>query len=166
MNPELESLIAEARQDMEAVGLPLPSADRFTYVIKTMRSWGTCHYQRYYSSYKFTIALSTQLMTCDRQAKMNTLTHEFIHACYPGEHHGTMFKRACHILNEAFPDKYDLSRTTSASKKMTVEQAKQLYKHVIVCPKCGKFFTYMRSCEGIDCIHWCKECKVMMHRIK
>lgn len=165
-NTELDALINEARKDVNTVGLPLPPASRFEFAIKTMRPWGTCKWRRYMGSYRFTITLSTYLMTCDHQAKINTLTHELIHACYPGHHHGATFKRACAVLNSTFPDKYRLSRTTAAEKKMDVEHAKTLYKHIIACPKCGKFYGYMRGCAALDCLHTCPDCKTPMEQVK
>jgi len=165
-NAELNALIQEAREDVEAVGLPLPPADRFEFVIKTMRPWGKCKWQYYRMSWRFTITLSTYLMTCDHQAKINTLAHELIHACYPMQGHGAMFKRACVLLNSAFPDKYRLSRTTAAEKKMDVEHAKTLYKHIIACPTCGKFYGFMRTCASLDCLHVCPNCKTPMKQVK
>ena len=165
-NAELNALINEARKDVKAVGLPLPPPERFRFAIKTMKSWGTCKWERFMGSYKFTITLSTYLMTCDHQAKINTLTHELIHACYPANHHGAMFKRACMLLNSTFPDKYRLARTTAAEKKMDVEHAKTLYKHVIACPHCGKFYGYMRSCASLDYLHVCPECQTLMKQVK
>lgn len=165
-NAELNALIQEAREDVEAVGLPLPPADRFEFVVKTMRSWGTCKHRWYRGNFRFTITLSTYLMTCDHQAKINTLTHELIHACYPGQHHGATFKRACALLNSTFPFKYRLARTTAAEKKMDVEHAKTLYKHIIACPQCGKFYGFMRACASLDYLHVCPNCKTLMKQVK
>lgn len=135
-------------------------------------NWGNA---RIWKSGNFTrlVKLSKELcQNTSNNAILNTMIHELVHCCGIWNH-GRNFKLAAAIINNMFPGKYNVSRCTSVSEKMTSEQMNNAYKYLIQCPKCktvwGFKFLSKKVREAEQC--WCCKCskgtdKVHLVRVK
>lgn len=177
MEKTLPGLFNEAYADaVAALGhrFPLPPQEQICvlYNQRIGRAWGNaCAYHS--GIYRRMIKLSVDLCQHTNQNSiLNTMVHELIHCCGIWNHRRD-FKIAAALINRMFPEKYDISRCTSAQSKMTEEQMDQTYKYIVSCPKCHTKWGFKRFSKVVQNAErcWCPKCshgkdKVHTVRIK
>ena len=172
-NEELNALFKQVVADMKAAGIyvPLERLVKLRFNAPMARAWGKCRYSRLdFGTYRCEISLSKALcQNGTERAFKRTAAHELIHLCHPGQGHGLSFKHEAAILQNAYPDIYDISRCTEASRVFeNQDDMMDAFKFIITCPSCGQKWGYNKATQIVrfpETYH-CRVCKVDLKRLK
>ena len=147
-------LIKESKNVVESFGYTIPSSIDFK--IKDLgRSWGRCTYHKS----NIEIDIDKRLLeSCEDLSIKNTIIHELLHACFPGDHHLRRWRDAANKITRN--TEYTIKRITNADEK-NFEPKDFMFK--IVCTGCGKKWFYFKQSKKIRPIikggYHCPYCK-------
>lgn len=112
---------------------------------RATKRWGQCSYSR--KTGKYTIQVSSRLLADDVEweSLLNTLIHEFLHACSGRMSHTGEWKRLAALVNREYPI-YHIQRCSSFEDMgIKNESVVGSYKYSIMCVKCGTTSYYSRK---------------------
>ncbi len=97
---------------------------------------------------RYTIELSSILLTAPELSCRQTIAHELIHTCPDCGDHGAVFKKYADILNRRYG--YSISRTNTAQEMgVTVEKRERPINYILECQKCGQRITRSKFSSAI-----------------
>lgn len=166
MNKEnLNNLFNETRHDLQMLNIPVGSISEFS-TCKRTAAWGDCTQLKDGS---FRIRVSEILLSAKKERIKDTICHELLHTIPGCMNHGKLWKSYANIVNNEYPGKYHIKRTTTAYEKgidsSQIPSAEIKYKYEVSCNNCGAKFYYKKECKvinyvrkGYECIR-CPKCK-------
>lgn len=154
---DLDRLVEEVKVDMEVAGIPFDDDCHIKLNSRLSRALGKCKYRRSWDGSMCAYVIEINKMyfenATDNELK-STICHELIHSakqCIGCGHKG-LWKRYTERMEENYPDKYIIKRTTYSEQYVeTLRKKKEnLYKYEVYCPECGTTWRRKTKCKLVQ----------------
>lgn len=152
---DIQMIYNDCIEDCYAIGI-YPNTTRNLVVNNRAKSrWGqaTISRNRYGEITVKKIEISSRLMRddVDDYPSRNTMMHEILHCVDGTDGHTGKWKRIAEEINNAYPDKYHITRCSDYSDYVhdNVEENHD-YKYVVYCPNCGAKWFYRRKSKTVS----------------
>ncbi len=118
---------------------------------RAKRRWGRCTVENGF----YKIEISDRLLQddVDIKATKNTMAHEILHTVKGCMNHGLNWQSVANKVNMAYPDIYNIKRTTSSEEKGLEPIGKcrnDTAKYALVCKDCGHRNVYKRAGKAVQ----------------
>ena len=151
---DIQMIYNDCIEDCYAIGI-YPNTTRNLVVNNRAKSrWGqaTISRNRYGEITVKKIEISSRLMRddVDDYPSRNTMMHEILHCVDGTDGHTGKWKRIAEEINNAYPDKYHITRCSDYSDYIRAEESHEDYKYVVYCPCCGAKWFYRRKSKTVS----------------
>ena len=147
----VNDLYTVCMEEVKAAGIVPGNIVSVTINTRAKKRWGQC---KRLPNGTYTINISNSLMadSVSINAAKNTMAHEILHTVKGCMNHGPEWQSVADKMNQAYPDTYNIKRTTSAEEKGLESIGRvrhEEYKCMLVCQKCGGKHYYKRESKAV-----------------
>lgn len=146
IHEKLWSAVKDTKDILDSLNIEYGPIDEVEINFRATSRWGQCIYHRATGTY--TVEVSSRLLVdgVEREALLDTLVHEFLHAHTGRMSHTGEWKRCAELVNRKYA--MNIKRCTSNEEKGVEPQ----YKYLITCDKCGIATAYKRKNRVVEFI--------------
>lgn len=131
---DFDLLLKRVYQEALAAGLPASNNINKRVAVNTRakKRFGMCTL----TNGRYTIEISSKLLTAPEMACRQTLAHELIHTCPGCGNHGSLFKKYAGIMNRRYG--YNIRRTNSNEEMgLSADTEPFSFRYILECQSCG-----------------------------
>lgn len=147
----VNDLYTVCMEEVKAVGIVPGKIVSVTVNTRAKKRWGQCKRMKN-GTYSINISSSLMQDNVKIEAVKNTMAHEILHTVRGCMNHGPAWQAVADRMNKAYPDIYNIKRTTSPEEKGLESVGRvrnEEYKCMLVCQKCGSKYYYKRESKAV-----------------
>lgn len=150
IHEKLNLAVQDTKDILDDLNIEYGPIDKVEVNFRASSRWGMCTYHRVTGTYTVEVSYRLLVDGVEREALLDTLVHEFLHAHISRMSHTGEWKRCAGLVNRKYPQ-LNIKRCTSSEEK-GIECDFSKYKYLITCDKCGAVSAYKRRGNVVDAI--------------